>query len=66
MHVLKFQNSVEIKGKPLTLISITHLQALANALQLNDLMANAVDFFHRAKRPKPLFLVSIAPLQIDL
>ena len=66
MHVLKFQNSVEIKGKPLTLISITHLQALANALQLNYFMSNAVDFFHKAKRPKPLFLVSIAPLQIDL
>ncbi len=66
MHVLKFQNSVEIKGKPLNFISITHLQALANAVQLNDVMCNAVDFFHKEKRTKPLFLVSIAPLQIDL
>jgi hypothetical protein len=55
MRVLKSQNSVEIKGKPLTLISITHLQALANALQLNDLMSNAVDFFSIKHRGQSLF-----------
>jgi hypothetical protein len=45
MHVLKYQNSLDIRGKPYNLSLFTHLQVLANALQLGDFVFNDVGFF---------------------